>query len=378
MTKIPFMDLKEENAFMLPEIEAAVAGVVRSGLYLRGPATARFEKQLADLCGASHAVGVSNGLDALRLIFRAYIENGRLKPGDEIIYPANTYIASILPLSEFGLIPRGVEPSELDFNLDLRDALRNLSPLTKGVLLVHLYGNPSWNSEAAEELHRRGILIIEDNAQAIGAVASSPGLTGVSTTGGLADAAAFSFYPTKNIGALGDAGAVVTSDSRLADTVRALANYGSDRRYHNIYRGYNCRIDEIQAAALSVKLSHLGEITRRRRETAMTYDHLIDNPVVTKPRIFSDRTQVFHQYVIRTPHRDSLRRFLDERGIATDIHYAVPPHLQPCYESSPLPSFPITERLASEIISLPVAGMSRESIRAVAENINNFPQHQSS
>lgn len=373
MTQVPFMDLKAENAFMLPEIETAVSDVVRSGLYLRGPVTAHLEEQLRELTGGSEAVGVSNGLDALRLIFRGYMETGRLKPGDEIIYPANTYIASILPLSEFGLIARGVEPSELDFNLDMKDALSHVSDKTKGVLIVHLYGNPTWNLEAAEELRRRGVLIIEDNAQGIGAEAAEPGFNGRRTTGGLADAAAFSFYPTKNIGALGDAGAVVTSDPLLAAAVRALANYGSDRRYHNIYRGYNCRIDEIQAAALAVKLNHLDEITRRRRERASVYDRLITNPAIIKPRIFTDRRQVFHQYVVRTPQRDSLRQFLSERGVATDIHYAVPPHLQPCYENSQAVAYPLTERIASEIISLPIAGISDEQIRTVAETINQFP-----
>ena len=359
---------------MLSEIETAVMSVVRSGRYLHGPATKSFEESLSRQCGAKHVVGVSNGLDALRLIFRAYIENGKLKEGDEIIYPANTYIASILPLSEFGLTGVGVEPSEIDYNIDFQALKRTVTSKTKGVLLVHLYGNPCWDLPTARFLKENDILIIEDNAQAIGACAQSEGFNGRKETGGLGDAAAFSFYPTKNIGALGDAGAVATSDSSLAETIRALANYGSDRRYHNIYKGYNCRIDEIQAAALDVKLRHIDEITHRRQSIAETYNNEITNPLIIKPALLTDRRQVWHQYVIRTKNRDALRKFLADKGIETDIHYATPPHLQPCYLSEHKQHFPLTEQLANEIISLPIAGISKENVSQIANIINQYEQ----
>ncbi|MDE7095926.1 MAG: DegT/DnrJ/EryC1/StrS family aminotransferase, partial [Muribaculaceae bacterium] len=264
-----FLNLAKTNAPLLKELEDAASRVIRSGCYLHGPETKAFEEELAMQCGSKYAIGVSNGLDALRLIIRGYIETGRLRPGDAVMVAANTYIATVMPVTEFGLVPIFVEPDADTMNFNWDEASRILAenddsqfPLNiRCALITHLYGTPCWDSTVADMMRSRGMIIVEDNAQAIGAEASEEGFNGVSHTGNLADAAAFSFYPTKNIGALGDAGAVTTNDPVLADAVKALANYGTDRRYHNIYAGFNCRLDEIQAAMLRIKLRHMGEET---------------------------------------------------------------------------------------------------------------------
>lgn len=370
-----FIDLaKASSPGLTDRMVAAAERVIRSGRFLHGPETERFEHEIAQLCETSHCVAVSNGLDAIRLIFRAYMELGRLKPGDEVIVPGNTFIASLLPLSDLGLTPLVVDPSERDFNLSLADAERALTPRTKAILTVHLYGTPSWDPEAARRLHDKGIIIVEDNAQAIGAVAPYPGLHATRTTGSLGDAAAISFYPTKNLGALGDAGAVVTSDDRLAHTIRVIANYGSDRRYHNIIRGYNNRIDEIQAAMMLEKLPELKDVAAARGKTALAYSRYISSPHVRTPEIFSDRLQVWHQYVVRSPHRDALKAYLADNGVETDIHYLVPPHLQPCYRdkltlASPLS---VTERFADEVLSLPIVNTTPDDAKEISEIINRF------
>lgn len=366
---IPFLNLAETTARYSREIHEAVARVIDSGRYLNGEATSRFESALATSCGADYAIGTSNGLDAIRLIVRAAIETGRLSPGDEVICPANTYIASVIPFREFGFRIRLVEPDTVTMNLNPARALEAAGPRTRCLMAVHLYGYPCW-SEELNRLAGRGIFIIEDNAQAIGARSATPGLRGTHITGGLGHAAAFSFYPTKNVGALGDAGAVTTSDKELADAVRALANYGSDRRYHNIYCGYNCRLDEIQAAILEVKLRHLDEESCRRNAAARLYAESITNPAITLPCVKQGDTHVWHQYVIRTPHRDALKTYLAGRGIMTDIHYAVPPHLQPCFAGQFSAELPITERLASEVLSLPIANMTESNILRIAEALN--------
>lgn len=370
--KIDFLDLRESNSGVEPLLAEAACRVIRSGRYLRGEETRAFESELAAACGGGECVACSNGLDAIRLILRGYMELGRLRPGDEVIVAANTYIASVLPITEFGLCPVLCEPDPATMNLDFGKARRLISDRTGAIMIVHLYGTPCWDEDFAQECHRRGILLIEDNAQAIGAMASEPGLNGTRHTGMLGDAAAFSFYPTKNIGALGDAGAILTPDKKLAEATRALANYGSDTRYHNIYRGYNCRMDEIQAAMLRVQLSRLDEITRQRNVTASLYDHLITNPRVIKPRVEREALQVWHQYVVRTADRDTFRRKLAEKGIGTDVHYAVPPHLQPCYLSQPAVSYPITEKLADTVVSLPIATVGEKEAEYVAEIINGL------
>lgn len=370
-----FIDLAAASSPQLTErMVLAAERVIRSGIFLHGQYTNCFEQEIARLCQTTECVSVSNGLDAIRLIFRAYIELGRLKPGDEVIVPGNTFIASLLPLSDLGLVPVVVDPSEDDFNLSLIAAEKALTSATKAILTVHLYGTPSWESEAARRLADRGILIIEDNAQAIGAKAAQPGLRGTYTTGGLGHAGAISFYPTKNLGALGDGGAVVTSDHQLADMVRIIANYGSDRRYHNIIRGYNNRLDEIQAAMMLEKLPELEAVADARNATARAYCDSISHPDVKTPQIFDDRRQVWHQFVIRSSHRDNLKTYLAENGVETDIHYLVPPHLQPCYRDNLRLYTPpvVTEILSNEILSLPIVNTTPQQAREIAAIINGF------
>lgn len=371
---IDFLNLKASTSPYAGRLKEAAARVIDSGRFLAGEETLLFEQELAKYLGASYAIGVSNGLDAIRLILRAWLELGWLKKGDEVIVAANTYIASILPIIELGLCPVLAPPDEEDLNLDFSMIEDFITPRTRAVMLVHLYGNPCWNTDICKRLHQKGILLIEDNAQAIGAIASGKGLSGSRMTGALADAAAISFYPTKNLGALGDGGAVVTSDEATARAVRALANYGSDRRYHNIYAGYNNRLDELQAAFLRVKLPILEEETTRRRDRACLYDSLIENPHIIKPKIFlDDRRQVWHQYVIRTDRRDELQDFLNKRGVLTDIHYAVPPHLQPCFKGMfKDPSLILTERIADSLLSLPIANVDKSDIHTIADIINDF------
>lgn len=378
-----FLDLAKTNAALAAELEEAASAVIRSGCYLHGPQTHAFEEELAAQCGARFAIGVSNGLDALRLIIRAYLELGRLKKGDAVMVAANTYIATVIPITEFGLVPVFVEPDPETMNFSWDNALailaendRMTTPLNiRCAMVTHLYGTPCWNLSAACEMRRRGILIVEDNAQAIGAVAAESGFNGNSVTGNLADAAAFSFYPTKNVGAIGDAGAVTTSDPALAAAVKALANYGTDRRYHNLYAGYNCRLDEIQAAMLRVKLRHLDAETEARNAIAHIYSEHIENGLVHLPAFFPGTTQVWHQYVVLLPSdlRDSFREFLASNGIPTDIHYPVPPYLQPCYEKDFAPSGKtLSASLASCCVSLPIANVSADEALEIARIINDF------
>lgn len=367
----------------MAELEEASSRVIRSGCYLHGPETKAFETELASQCGAKYAVGVSNGLDALRLIIRAYIELGRLREGDAVMVAANTYIATVIPITEFGLVPIFVEPDEDSMNFNWHQAIRILKendrsekPLAiKAALITHLYGTPCWNRHIALEMHDRGIIIIEDNAQAIGAESAEEGLNGNRKTGNLCDAAAFSFYPTKNVGAIGDAGAVTTSDPQLAAAVKALANYGTDYRYHNLYAGYNCRLDEIQAAMLRVKLRHIDEETSRRNAVAKIYSDKIKCGVVTIPKSFPDMVQVWHQYVVCLPEelRDGFREYLSQNGIATDVHYPAPPYLQPCYEKDyrPLGLTPSIS-LANRCVSLPIANVTPDEAAEIARIINGF------
>lgn len=376
--KYPFLSLSEITAPIADELVGAATETILSGRYLHGPRTSELESMMATRCGVNHCVAVSNGLDAIRLSFRALIETGRLAPGDEVIVPANTYIASILPLTELGLRPVLAEPTAYDMNLDSRDVERLLSPRTRAVLVVHLYGTPCWDAPLMKALSDKGIWIVEDNAQAIGAMASGEGLNGSRATGGLGHIAATSFYPTKNIGALGDAGAVTTSHAELASTVRALANYGSDRRYHNIMVGYNNRMDEIQAAMLCVKMRHLDDVISARQEAARAYAGSLDNPLVTPPGVIPGTTQVWHQYVVRVPAdtRDHFREWLAAEGVGTDIHYAVPPHLQPCYYPTLGTRYPLTERLASEVVSLPIANVTPAQAKEIAEIVNSYTPYE--
>lgn len=374
-----FLDLGKVNAPFMPEIEAGVARVLASGRYVGGPEVERLEEMLREATGMPFAVGVSNGLDALRLIFRAYIGLGRLRPGDEVIVPANTYIASVLAISDAGLTPVLVNPDPLTSNLDTSAALRAIGPRTRGVMPVHLYGRVCWDENLLAMARDMNLKIIEDNAQAIGARSPTAGVDGRShTTGGLGHAAAFSFYPTKNIGAIGDAGAVTTSDPDLAAAVRALANYGSDRRYHNIYRGFNCRLDPIQAAIIGVKLNHLEAESRRRREIADIYLNEITNPAIILPPRGGDSC-VWHQFVVHVADRPRFTAHLDAHSVGWDIHYATPPHRQPCYNTAssanlriPEP-LTITNQLADTCVSLPVSRCTTpDDARHIADIINAF------
>ncbi len=364
-----FLDLKDVNAPLSNEINDAVSRVVNSGRYIGGPEVQNFEKILAETVGGGvEATGVSNGLDALRLIFRAYIEMGEMKPGDEVIVPANTYIASILAVTDNGLKPVFVEPDIRTLNLDTSLIEKHISPRTRAILTVHLYGRTCYDSTMQQTADKYGLKIVEDNAQAIGA-----GYSDRRQTGALGNAAAFSFYPTKNIGALGDAGAVTSRDSRLISTVKALANYGSDYRYHNIYQGLNCRLDPIQAAVLSCKLPYLADECKRRTLLASIYEKYINNPLVSKPLYTAHNDMVWHQYVIMTPHRQDLRTYLLENGVETEVHYPTPPHRQPCMREYSDLNLPVTDRIAREVVSLPISACtSADDAVEIAKIINNF------
>lgn len=371
--KYPFLDLGTVNAEYRGQLEEAALRVIRSGRYVGGAEVEMFEQELAASAGTAFAVGVSNGLDALRLIFRAYIDLGTLKPGDAVIVPANTYIASVLAVTDNGLVPVFAEPDPETLNIDTSRLEEYLTDKVKAILTVHLYGRTAYDRLMAEFAAHHGLLIIEDNAQSIGATSEYPSSKGTYTTGSLGNAAAFSFYPTKNIGALGDAGAVTTDDERLARAVRALANYGSDTRYHNIYEGFNCRLDPIQAAVLRVKLPHMEKIGERRRAIAAIYDSHIENPLITKPLRQNQDRCVWHQYVIRCDYRNDLRKFLEANGVGTDIHYAVPPHRQPCYSRFADTALPITDRIADTVLSLPVSECTTEADAAdISAIINRF------
>lgn len=366
MKEIPFFDMRRLTEPYASELKNACAEVIDSGLFLRSEQTAAFERELAEKIGTKYCVALSNGLDSLRLSLRAWILRGLLRRGDEVIVPGNTFVASVLAICDAGLTPVLVEPEPLTMNLDPSQVEKAITPATRAIMEVHLYGTPALHNLISEIARRHGLLIIEDNAQAIGASAS--GLK----TGAMGDTAAFSFYPAKNIGALGDAGAITTNDGEQAEIVRNLANYGSPKRYHNIYRGYNCRMDEIQAAMLRVKLRHLDEVTEHRQRIAAIYDSLITNPKIMKPAIIEGTSQVWHQYVVRTSERDRLQQWLSERGIGTMIHYAIPSHLQPCFRELKHGPLPYTEQLAKEVLSLPIASVTESGAEYVAGLLNCF------
>ena len=373
MKQYPFLDLALANGPYINELKQAACEVIERGRYLHGVHTRQLELEIAALCEAQHCVAVSNGLDALRLILRAYKEMGKLHDGDEVIVPANTYVASVLSISDNGLVPVLCDAREDTLNLDSSLIESLITSKTRAVMPVHLYGTPCWDNTLMDVARAHDLLIIEDNAQAIGARSNVAGLNGTHATGGLGHASGISFYPTKNLGALGDGGAVVTDDAELASVVKALANYGSDRRYHNIYQGYNCRLDEIQAAMLRVKLRHLEEDNMKRAAVARTYGECINNRRVKTPVIFDGMQQIWHQYVVRVEQRDLFRTYLAEHGVGSDIHYATPPHRQPCYSDLPHVPCPVTECLADEVVSLPIAHpISVDDAHAIADIINRY------
>ena len=382
---IPYLDLKKVTDSFGGEIEQAVNRAVTSGWYLHGASTDRFEEEFARYIGTGAAVGCANGLDALWLIFRAYIELGRLHPGDEVIVPANTYIASLLSISENGLVPVLVEPDPVTYNLDGSKIEEALGPKTRAVLLVHLYGQNGYTEEIGRICRERGLLLVEDNAQAHGCVWRGSSVTdpefAVRRTGSLGHAAGHSFYPGKNLGALGDAGAVTTSDAELAGTVRALGNYGSKEKYVFSHLGRNSRIDEIQAAVLSVKLRRLDADNARRREIAARYAIGITNPAFALPVTAGDPdSHVFHIYPVLCEDRDAARKYFDGKGIQTLIHYPVPPHLQKCYAGKNILRLPaslaITEKIHRSELSLPLSPVLTDSeVAEIIEAANAWRIH---
>lgn len=367
--KYTFLDLKTVNEPFIPMINDAVRRVVDSGRYIGGQEVEKFESSLAESCGTTHCIGVGNGLDALRLILRAYIELGVMSPGDEVIVPGNTFIASVLAISDNGLVPVFAEPDRRTMNLDSGRLSEYLTPRTKAVMTVHLYGRTSFDDTLKTFARDNNLKIIEDNAQAIGATTAD----GRQKTGSLGDAAAFSFYPTKNIGTLGDAGAVTTDDGDLAAAIRAIANYGSDRQYHNIYRGVNSRLDPIQAAILLVKLPYIDQENDVRRRIARIYEQSITNHAVIKPIFTDDSSSVWHQYVVQVSDRDEFRRYLHDRGVETAVHYPLAPFDQPCYSGIYQPDGPIARQLSATVVSLPVSRCTSESdAHEIADIINSY------
>lgn len=365
---IKFLDLKKINEQHREEMIDAITNVIDSGWYLLGDKVKLFEAELCQYIGCKSAVGVANGLDALKLIFKAYIELGFLQKGDEIIVPANTYIASILAITDNELVPVMVEPNEQSLNIDLSLIEQHITAKTKAIMLVHLYGRVVYSNDLKSLAQRYNLKIIEDNAQAIGASFEQI------KTGNLGDAAGFSFYPGKNMGALGDAGVVTTNDATLAKTIRALANYGSEQKYVNKYRGINSRLDELQAAVLSVKIKYLDAENMRRKEIAKMYNEGIQNAKITLPTLpLDEANHVWHLYVTRCINRDSFHEYLAKNNIQTLIHYPIPPHKQKAYKQYNELSFPITERIHNEVLSLPISTvMTNDEVEHVIFTINNW------
>lgn len=365
---VKFLDLKSVTGLHGAEISEAVERVVDSGWYLQGEENRAFGSEYSGFIGTAHTVGCANGLDALILIFRALIETGRLRRGDRVLVPANTFIASLLAISENGLVPVPVEPDPETLQFDPVRAGEAMTPDVKAVLLVHLYGRCAYSRAVEEFVDRHGLLLVEDNAQAHGCLYG-----GTRRTGSLGIAAAHSFYPGKNLGALGDGGAVTTDDAGLADIITRLANYGSERKYVFRYQGRNSRLDEIQAAVLRVKLRYLDADNECRRRIARIYYEEISNPLVTIPPTEDMSANVFHIFPVFSRYRDKLQVWLGERGIQTLIHYPVPPHRQECYSGLLSGPLPVTERLANEELSLPISpAMAADEAREVVRAINEF------
>lgn len=364
---IKFLDLQKITQKYAEEIHEAVARVVDSGWYLQGKENEKFEADYADYIGTKYAVGCANGLDALIWIFRAYIEMGVMEAGDEVIVPANTYIASILAISENGLKPILVEPNIETYQIDDSKIEVAITERTKAILIVHLYGQCAYTDKIGELCKKYNLKLVEDNAQAHGCKFNGR------KTGSLGDAAGHSFYPGKNLGAFGDAGAVTTNDKELAEVVRAVANYGSQKKYVFKYCGRNSRLDEIQAAILDVKLKHLDEDIAIRKQVAKYYiDHII-NPAIITPIVKDWDAHVFHIFTIRCKRRDELQKYLSDNGIGTIIHYPIPPHKQECYKEWNDLSFPITEQIHNEELSLPMSPViTEEEVINVTDVINDW------
>ncbi len=370
---IPFLDLKAINAQYRDELIEACTRVIDSGWYIGGQELAQFEQDFAEYCGTQFAIGVANGLDALTLVLRAWMEMGKLKEGDEVIVPANTYIASILAITENRLIPVLVEPDIATYNINPDNIEASITDKTKAILPVHLYGQLADMPAIMDIAKRHNLLVLEDSAQAHGASLNGQ------TAGSWGDASGFSFYPGKNLGALGDAGAITTDDSELANMLRALRNYGSHEKYKNLFQGVNSRLDEIQAAMLNVKLRHLDTEIAHRREVATAYLTGIDNPTIVLPidisaiDITTHPRHVWHVFVIRCQQRDALQKYLKEQGIQTLIHYPIPPHRQRAYRAWSAQHLPISEQIHEQVLSIPIGPtISMEDVQKVINTVNEF------
>lgn len=376
--KILFLDLKKINDSFEPELSDAIKRVLDSGWYLQGNEVKLFEQEYSDYIGTEHCIGTANGLDALRIILRSYIELGIMKEKDEIIVPANTFIASILSITENNLTPVLVEPDLYSYNIDPGKIEEKITSRTKGIMIVHLYGQNAMHPEIQRIVEKYDLKLIEDNAQAQGCYYANK------RTGSLGNAAGHSFYPGKNLGALGDAGAVTTDDDELAEVVRTIANYGSVVKYQNLYKGLNSRLDEIQAAILRTKLHRLDKDNQRRREIAQYYIDHISNPDLVLPNTrvkefetcmtpLLTQSHVWHIFAVRHQERDRLRIILEKNGIQTLIHYPIPPHKQKAYCELNNLDFPVTERIHNEILSLPISPVLKtDEVEKVTRVINNM------
>jgi len=367
LREVPFLDLRDVHARYADELKAAAARVIDSGHYVLGEELAAFEREFAAWCGVRHALGVGNGLDALALILRGYLGLGALAEGDEVIVPGNTFIASFLAVSANRLVPVPVEPDPVSFNLDPACVAAAIGPRTRAIMAVHLYGQLADMPALVALARRHGLLLIEDAAQAHGATRDGR------KAGAFGDAAAFSFYPAKNLGALGDGGAVVTGDARLAERVAALRNYGSDTKYHHLFQGVNSRLDEIQAALLRVKLRHLDEDVALRRRVARRYRDGIRHPQIALPEVAHEEQHAWHLFVVRCHRRDALQRHLQAQGVQSQVHYPVPPHRQPAYAELREAWLPLTERLHEEVLSLPLGpSLGEDAVARVIAACNAF------
>lgn len=365
--KVPFLSLKDITDKYKDEIHEAALRTIDSGWYLQRKENETFEADYSKYIGTKYTIGCANGLDALIWIFRAYIELGVMKEGDEVIVPANTYIATILAITENNLVPVLVEPNPDTLQIDDSKIEEKITDKTKAIAIVHLYGQCAYTDKIGELCKKYNLKLIEDNAQAHGCVYKG------TKTGAIGDAAGHSFYPGKNLGALGDAGAVTTNNPGLAQAVRSLANYGSQKKYVFQYCGRNSRLDEIQAAILDVKLKHLDEDVKLRKEVAKKYLSGITNPKIKLPKIFDWDQHVFHIFTILTEDREGLQKYLTEKEIGTNIHYPIPPHKQECYKEWNNLSFPVTEKIHQQELSLPMSPcLTDEQIQYVIDTLNEW------
>ena len=364
---ISFLDLKKINKQYQEELQKACNKVISSGWYIQGQECQNFEKEFAQYCGVKYCIGVANGLDALTLILRAYKELDFLQNSDEVVVPANTYIASILAISQNNLIPILIEPSLEDYNLNPQKIEEKITAKTKAIMAVHLYGQTAQMNRIEQLAQKYNLKVIEDVAQAHGAY------FGKKRTGNLGDAGGFSFYPGKNLGALGDGGVVTTNDKELANTIRALSNYGSHKKYENLYQGINSRLDEIQSAMLRVKLRYLDKETCHRRQIANFYLKNIQNSQIILPQVREKDNHVWHLFVIRTKKRNALQKYLNDRDIQTLIHYPIPPHKQKAYSQWQNFNLPITEKIHQEVLSLPISPVQNLDVtKKIVEFVNEF------